>query len=128
MTDNKPQQDLVRLISEPINRSLARASTPAGALREAITVLAYIGLIFGFWAYSNKFLGMSADYITSMSRDISVLGVQKNLSFYPMDKLMLYYGGLILMSFLLIQNEFRSMFMALKRVCLLYTSPSPRDS
>ena len=75
MTDNKPQQDLVRLISEPINRSLARASTPAGALRETITVLAYIGLIFGFWAYSNKFLGMSADYITSMSRDISVLGI-----------------------------------------------------
>ena len=116
MTDNKPPQDLVRLISEPINRSLARASTPAGALRETITVLAYIGLIFGFWAYSNKFLGMSADYITSMSRDITVLGVQKNLSFYPMDKLMLYYGGLILMSFLLIQNEFRSMFMAMKRI------------
>ena len=33
-----------------------------------------------------------------------------------MDKLMLYYGGLILMSFLLIQNEFRSMFIALKRL------------
>ena len=116
MTDNNPLQGLVKLISEPINRSLARASTPAGALRETITVLAYVGLIFVFWGYSNKFLGMSADYITSMSRDISVLGVQKNLSFYPMDKLMLYYGGLILMSFLLIQNEFRSMFIALKRL------------
>ena len=116
MTDNNPLQGLVKLISEPINRSLARASTPAGALRETITVLAYVGLIFVFWGYSNKFLGMSADYITSMSRDISVLGVQRNLSFYPMDKLMLYYGGLILMSFLLIQNEFRSMFIALKRL------------
>ena len=73
-------------------------------------------MIWGFWVYSNKFLGMSMDYITSMSRDISVLGVQKNLAFYPMDKLMLFYGGLILFSFLLIQNEFRSMLSALKRV------------
>ncbi len=80
-------------------------------------------MIWGFWAYSNKFLGMSADYITSMSRDISVLGVQKNLSFYPMDNLMLFYGGLILFSFLLIQNEFRGMLSALKRIAGSITGP-----
>ena len=27
-----------------------------------------------FWRYSNKFLGMSIDYLTSMARDISVAG------------------------------------------------------
>ena len=116
MTEMNLLQSLGRQLQPPIQRSISRASTPQGFIREALTGLAYIALIWGFWVYSNKFLGMSADYITSMSRDISVLGVQKNLSFYPMDKLMLYYGGLILMSFLLIQNEFRSMFIALKRI------------
>ncbi|MEC7458727.1 MAG: ABC transporter permease subunit [Candidatus Thermoplasmatota archaeon] len=73
-------------------------------------------MIYGFWLYSNKFLGMSADYITSMSRSIVVNGNQANLSFYPIDKLMLYYGGTILLCFLLIQNEFRDMAKAIGRL------------
>ena len=105
-----------RSVMPPIRRSMARASTPEGALRESLTIIAYLALVYGFWLYSNKFLGMSADYITSMSRDIPVLGKQANLSFYPMDKMMLFYGGTILMCFLLIQNEFRAMAKAIGRI------------
>tara|TARA_Y100000588_G_scaffold267689_1_gene282827 strand:- start:7365 stop:9563 length:2199 start_codon:yes stop_codon:yes gene_type:complete len=86
---------------------------------DAIRLLLLIASPYVFWIYSNKFLGMSADYLTSMSRDITILGVQKNLSFYPMDKLMLVYGGLILLCFLLIKNEFRDLFRAVTRLPLL---------
>lgn len=55
-----------------------------------------------FWLYSNKFLGMSIDYLTSMARDIPVAGTQMNPSFYPMEKLALFVGGLILVCFLLV--------------------------
>jgi His/Glu/Gln/Arg/opine family amino acid ABC transporter permease subunit len=78
--------------------------------------MAYVVSAYLFWLYSNKFLGMSADYLTSMSRDITVLGVQANLTFYPMNRLMLLYGGLILLCFLLIQNEFRDIFRAVRRI------------
>ena len=80
--------------------SLPRIDSPTDFLR----LIALLASPYIFWLYSNKFLGMSADYITSMSRDITVLGVQRNLSYYPMDKLRLFYGGLILLCFLLIQN------------------------
>jgi hypothetical protein len=60
-----------------------------------------------FWIYSNKFLGMSIDYLTSMARDITISGTQMNPSFYPMESLALFLGGLILVCFLLVQNEFR---------------------
>ena len=100
----------------PVRRSISRSSTPKGAFREILTITAYLAVIYGFWLYSNKFLGMSADYITSMSRSIVVNGNQANLSFYPIDKLMLYYGGTILLCFLLIQNEFRDMAKAIGRL------------
>ena len=103
-------------IKAPVGRSISRASTPGGAIREILTIAAYLALVYGFWLYSNKFLGMSAEYITSMSRSIMVNGNQANLSFYPMDKLMLYYGGTILLCFLLIQNEFRDMAKAVGRL------------
>lgn len=103
-------------VKAPVRRSISRASTPEGAIREILTIAAYLALVYGFWLYSNKFLGMSADYITSMSRSIMVNGNQANLSFYPMDKLMLYYGGTILLCFLLIQNEFRDMAKAAGRL------------
>ena len=103
-------------VKAPVRRSISRASTPEGALREVLTIAAYLAVIYGFWLYSNKFLGLSADYITSMSRSIVVNGNQANLSFYPMDKLMLYYGGTILLFFLLIQNEFRDMARAISRL------------
>ena len=103
-------------VKAPVRRSISRASTPEGAFREILTIAAYLALVYGFWLYSNKFLGMSADYITSMSRSIMVNGSQANLSYYPMDKLMLYYGGMILLSFLLIQNEFSGMAKAVGRL------------
>ena len=82
-------------VKAPVRRSISRASTPQGAIREVLTIAAYLAVIYGFWLYSNKFLGMSTEYITSMSRSIMVNGNQANLSFYPMDKLMLYYLSLI---------------------------------
>ncbi len=103
-------------VKAPVRRSISRASTPEGAIREILTIAAYLALVYGFWLYSNKFLGLSAEYITSMSRSIMVNGNQANLSFYPMDKLMLYYGGTILLCFLLIQNEFRDMAKAIGRL------------
>ena len=116
MAESSIQSFVDRSVMPPIRRSMARASTPGGAFRELMTIIAYLAVIYGFWLYSNKFLGMSADYITSMSRDITVLGKQANLSFYPMDKMMLYYGGSILVFFLLIQNEFRDMAKAIGRI------------
>ncbi len=116
MAESPIQSFVDRSVMPPIRRSMARASTPGGAFRELMTVIVYLAVVYGFWLYSNKFLGMSADYITSMSRDITVLGKQANLSFYPMDKMMLYYGGSILVFFLLIQNEFRDMAKAIGRI------------
>ena len=89
------------------------------SLADGIRLLLLVASPYIFWVYSTKFLGMSAEYITSMSRDITVLGVQKNLSFYPMDKLMLLYGGMILLCFLLIKNEFRNLFKAARRIPLV---------
>ena len=68
-----------------------------------------------FWKYSNKFLGMSIGYLTSMARDISVAGTQMNPSFYPMEKLALFVGGLILVCFLLVQNELPNLFRGLRK-------------
>ena len=69
-----------------------------------------------FYAYSTKFLGMSADYITSMVRDIECktgigceIGQQMNLSYFPLESLLLVYGGFILICYLLVQNEFSNL-------------------
>ena len=97
-----------------IKISLPRINSPTDFLR----LIALLSSPYIFWLYSNKFLGMSADYITSMSRDITVLGVQRNLSYYPLDKLMLFYGGLILLCFLLIQNEFKDILRAIRSILL----------
>ena len=127
MTESRIQRFLDDSVKPPIQRSLSRASTPEGAIREALTIAAYLALIYGFWLYSNKFLGMSADYITSMSRSIVVNGNQANLSFYPMDKLMLYYGGTILLCFLLIQNEFRNMGKAIGMIPRYFNGGEKED-
>ena len=100
--------------------SWPRIDSPTDFLR----LIALLASPYIFWLYSNKFLGMSADYITSMSRDIMVLGVQRNLSFYPMDKLMLFYGGLILLCFLLIQNEFKDILRAIRSIFM----PAPDNN
>ncbi len=127
MTESRIQRFLDDSVKPPIRRSLSRASTPEGAIREALTIATYLALIYGFWLYSNKFLGMSADYITSMSRSIVVNGNQANLSFYPMDKLMLYYGGTILLCFLLIQNEFRNMGKAIGMIPRYFNGGEKED-
>ena len=69
-----------------------------------------------FYAYSTKFLGMSADYLTSMARDIECktgigceIGQQMNLSYFPLESLLLVYGGFILICYLLVQNEFSNL-------------------
>ena len=62
-----------------------------------------------YWKYSNKFLGMTANYLSEMSRSILVQGSQVNQSHYPMGKLTLIFGGFILVCFLLVQNEFSSL-------------------
>ena len=52
------------------------------------------GLVYGFWLYSNKFpMGISAEYITSMSRSIVVNGNQANLSSQLVDNLIYTTGG-----------------------------------
>ena len=127
MTESRIQRFLDDSVKPPIRRSLSRASTPEGAIREALTIATYLALIYGFWLYSNKFLGMSADYITSMSRSIVVNGNQANLSFYPMNKLMLYYGGTILLCFLLIQNEFRNMGKAIGMIPRYFNGGEKED-
>ncbi|HIL44122.1 MAG TPA: ABC transporter permease subunit [Candidatus Poseidoniales archaeon] len=58
-----------------------------------------------FWLYSNKFLGMSISYLSTMARDITIAGAQMNTSYYPMEGLALIVGGIILICFLLVQNE-----------------------
>jgi len=78
-----------------------------------------------YWSYSNKFLGMSASYLTDMSRDITVLGSQMNLSFYPMEKLALLFGGFILICFLLVQNEFSNFPKVLRASFSRYASKPP---
>ena len=71
--------------------------------------------IYLFWGYSNKFLGMSADYLSTMARDITIAGTQMNTSYYPMEKLTLIVGGVILLCFLLVQNEIPALLRGLRR-------------
>ena len=68
-----------------------------------------IGAIF-FWFYSNKFLTFSVDYVTQMSRDLSFGGVQQNIAYYSIESLILLVGGFLLISYLLVQNEFSNLF------------------
>ena len=71
--------------------------------------------IYLFWGYSNKFLGMSADYLSTMARDITIAGTQMNTSYYPMERLTLIVGGVILLCFLLVQNEIPALLRGLRR-------------
>ena len=71
--------------------------------------------VYLFWGYSNKFLGMSVNYLSSMARDISVAGTQMNPSYVPMNTLTLVVGGLILISFLLVKNELPVIFRGIRK-------------
>ena len=68
-----------------------------------------IGAIF-YWFYANKFLTYSVDYVTQMSRDLTFGGVQQNIAYYSNESLILSVGGFLLISYLLIQNEFSNLF------------------
>ena len=80
---------------------------------DTVPIAAFLVLPTLYWRYSNKFLGMSSEYIAKMATDIPcktgvgcVLDAQQNLAFYPMDKMVLFFGGLTLLFFMLVQNEF----------------------
>jgi His/Glu/Gln/Arg/opine family amino acid ABC transporter permease subunit len=77
-------------------------------------ILRFIPIYF-FWLYCNKFLEMSIDYLSTMARDITIAGTQMNTSYYPMEKLALVVGGLILICFLLVQNDLPAFFRGLQR-------------
>ncbi len=69
-----------------------------------------------FYSYSTKFLGMSSGYLTSMARDIPCktgvgceVGQQMNLTYFPLESLLLVYGSFILICYLLVQNEFSNL-------------------
>jgi len=100
---------------------IARAVDKIGTLenewgiRDTLNIGVLLSLPTLYWRYSNKFLGMSSDYLSKMATDIPcktgvgcVLDAQQNLAFYPMDKMVLFFGGLILLLFMLVQNEFSS--------------------
>jgi len=100
---------------------IARAVDKIGTLenewgiRDTLNIGVLLSLPTLYWSYSNKFLGMSSDYLSKMATDIPcktgigcVLDAQQNLAFYPMDKMVLFFGGLTLLLFMLVQNEFSS--------------------
>ena len=90
-------------------RSLIPRVDTAG---DAVRLLLLIASPYLFWIYSNKFLGLSAEYISKMSRSIRIKDsvtqeyVQMNPAYFPMEDLVLYFGGFILFLFILVQNEF----------------------
>ncbi len=45
-----------------------------------------------------------------MSRDLSFGGVQQNIAYYSIESLILLVGGFLLISYLLVQNEFSNLF------------------
>ena len=45
-----------------------------------------------------------------MSRDLSFGGVQQNIAYYSFESLILLVGGFLLISYLLIENEFSNLF------------------
>ena len=95
-----------------LTSSLPRVNTPRDFLTSyAIPIL----LVYFFWGYSNKFFGMSIDYLSAMARDITIAGTQMNPSYYPMEKLTLIFGGFVLLCFLLVKNELPTIFRAIRR-------------
>ena len=94
-----------------LKSKLPRIDTAGDAVRLLLLAISpYL-----FWVYSKKFLGLSADYLSMMSRSIMVTDpitgakTQANQAYFPMDSLVLLYGGFILLLFLLVQNEFSAL-------------------
>ena len=85
-------------------RAVDRFATPPRSylenewgIRDTLTIGVLISLPTLYWRYSNKFLGMSSDYLAKMATDITckagtigcVEGAQLNLAYYPMGKMVL---------------------------------------
>jgi His/Glu/Gln/Arg/opine family amino acid ABC transporter permease subunit len=51
-----------------------------------------------------------------MSRDLSFGGVQQNIAYYSIESLILLVGGFLLISYLLVQNEFNNLFQYSKNI------------
>ena len=95
-----------------ITSSLPRIHSP----RDFFTgYLVPVLAVYLFWGYSNKFLGMSVDYLSAMARDITIAGTQMNPSYYAMERLALIVGGVILLCFLLVKNEIGTLIRGLRR-------------
>ena len=92
--------------------SLPRVNSPRDFLRGYVVPVLGVYL---FWLYCNKFLGMSIGYLSTMVRDITIAGTQMNTSYYPMERLALIVGGVILICFLLVQSEMPTLFRGLRR-------------
>ncbi len=92
--------------------SLPRVNSPRDFLRGYVVPVLGVYL---FWLYCNKFLGMSIGYISTMARDITIAGTQMNTSYYPMERLALIVGGVILICFLLVQSEMPTLVRGLRR-------------
>ena len=71
--------------------------------------------VYLFWLYCNKFLEMSISYLSTMARDITIAGTQMNTSYYPMERLAPIVSGVILLCFLLVQNEIPTLLKGLSR-------------
>ena len=101
-----------RAVARRLVNSLPRVNSP----RDFLTgyVVPVLG-IYLFWLYCNKFLEMSIGYLSTMARDITIAGTQMNTSYYPMERLALIVGGVILICFLLVQNEMPTLFRGLRR-------------
>jgi len=106
------ERQVRRSVFQKLTGLLPRVNSPRDFLRFYIAPLLGIYL---FWGYSNKFLGMSADYLSTMARDITIAGAQMNTSYYPMERLTLIVGGVILLCFLLVQNEIPTLLKGLRR-------------
>ena len=91
--------------------SLPLVNSPRDILRGYVVPVLVVYL---FWLYCNKFLGMSISYLSTMARDITISGAQMNTSYFPMEKLALIVGGVILICFLLVQNELPTLIRGLR--------------
>ena len=95
-----------------ITSSLPRIHSPRDFFTGYIVPILAVYL---FWGYSNKFLGMSVDYLSAMARDITIADTQMNPSYYAMESLALIVGGAILLCFLLVKNEIGTLIRGLRR-------------
>ena len=95
-----------------ITSSLPRIHSPRDFFTGYIVPILAVYL---FWGYSNKFLGMSVDYLSAMARDITIADTQMNPSYYAMERLALIVGGVILLCFLLVKNEIGTLIRGLRR-------------